>query len=86
VPSYTEEEAKLHLERLIDEAEAGERVMITRNGKPAAEIFVGLRPAKIKATQEEIVALFDAMEKRRKQRPPLGESSVEFVRKGRTSE
>lgn len=39
-------EAKTHLSRLLDEVEKGARIVITRHGKPVAE----LRPAQSSAT------------------------------------
>jgi prevent-host-death family protein len=40
-------EAKTHLSRLVDEAAAGEEIVIARNGKPAARLIkVQERPAK----------------------------------------
>jgi prevent-host-death family protein len=45
MPSYSVANAKASLPRLIDRAMAGEEVVITRHGKPVAE----LRPAAAKA-------------------------------------
>lgn len=39
-------DAKTHLSQLIAEVEAGEQVVITRNGAPVVELVRALRPAR----------------------------------------
>lgn len=39
-------QAKAHLSELLDRVEAGEEVVITRRGRPAAHILPAIRPKK----------------------------------------
>jgi prevent-host-death family protein len=39
-------EAKAHLSELLDKVEAGEQVVITRHGKPVANISAAVQPKK----------------------------------------
>jgi len=79
--SYSIAAAQQQLTRLIEEAEAGETVTITRDGKPIAE----LRPARATApslSKAEIAAL----RSRRDARPPLGDAAVAIIREMREAE
>ena len=57
-------EAKTHLPRLLRAAERGETVIITRHGKPVAQ----LGPVQDRR-QEEIAATIERMKRARAQRP-----------------
>lgn len=76
--TYSVAEAKNTLPRLLDKALAGEQVVITRHGKPIAEIrsVVDKRPLNLekrRAAYAEIIARRDA-------RPPLIDvTAVELV-------
>jgi prevent-host-death family protein len=71
--SYSVAEAKNRLPSLIDKALEGEDVVITRHGKPVAE----LRPRKA-LSPEERKALYDKMAVSAATRP-VGISSVELL-------
>ncbi|MFN3817179.1 type II toxin-antitoxin system Phd/YefM family antitoxin [Brevundimonas sp.] len=76
--TYSVAEAKNTLPRLLDKALAGERVIITRHGKPIAEI----RPVaeRSRLTIEERQAAYAELIARREARPPLvGMTAVELV-------
>lgn len=67
-------EAKAHLSELIDRVAAGERLIVTRRGKPVLELRSPASPRKpIDAC--ELKALTDRMPKR-----PRGRSTVERMR------
>jgi len=72
--AYSVAEAKNTLPRLLDKAIEGEKVIITRHGKPVAEIrsLPTLTLEERKAKLLEIAA-------RRLSRPPLGMTSVELI-------
>lgn len=72
--AYSVAEAKNSLPRLLDKAIEGEKVIITRHGKPVAEIrsLPSLTPEERKAKLLEIA-------NRRLSRPPLGMTSVELI-------
>ena len=72
--NYSVAEAKNTLPRLIDKAMAGEQVVITRHGKPVAEI----RPAGLPAPRDR-KALYAWLKARREARPSVGVSSVELL-------
>ena len=59
-------EAKTHLPRLLRAAERGETVIITRHGKPVAQIG----PVQDRR-REEIVAVIERMKRARAQRPKV---------------
>jgi prevent-host-death family protein len=63
--SYSVAEAKNQLPGLIDKALGGENVVITRHGKPVAE----LRPPRPRPTPEERKALYDHMAAEAAKRP-----------------
>lgn len=64
-------EAKNKLSELIEQAEQGQTIVLTRNGKPVAEL--GPIGSRAKVAAERILSLDWT----------LGESVVELVRKGR---
>ena len=70
---YSVADAKDRLPRLIDEALAGEEVVITRRGKPIVELRPLLRPPTAKSGTH---AWLDA---RTRARPGVGLSSVEIL-------
>ena len=72
--AYSVADAKTNLPRLIDRAVGGEEVIITRHGKPVAE----LRPAG--APQRRAApATYAWLQSRRKARPPAKRTSVELL-------
>lgn len=71
--SYSVAEAKNQLPSLIDKALGGEIVVITRHGKPVAELM----PRK-SLSQEERDALYDWMEQEADKRP-VRTSAVELL-------
>ncbi len=78
--SYSVAEAKNKFSRLIDEALAGEPVIITRHGKPAVE----LRPAPApRMDREAMNKLLDDIATRARSRPTLGEPAADIIRKMR---
>ncbi|MGO9005316.1 MAG: type II toxin-antitoxin system Phd/YefM family antitoxin [Beijerinckiaceae bacterium] len=77
MPSYSLAKAKDQLSKLVDEALAGEQVIITRHGKPAVELRrAGNEPADLRLSADEWVRL----RARRDARPSLGGDSVAIVR------
>ncbi|MDQ8027506.1 MAG: type II toxin-antitoxin system prevent-host-death family antitoxin [Brevundimonas sp.] len=77
--NYGVAEAKNKFTHLLDKVEEGEKVIITRHGKPVAE----LRPlpaSKPKLTEAERQAWYDEFVKRRNARPAASIPAVELVR------
>lgn len=77
-------EAKTHLSRLIDEsAETGEAVVITRNGRPVAELRALPR---VRKSSSEVVALFREFRRKHvRQDVPLlrdGETLRDLIHEG----
>lgn len=72
--TYGVAEAKNNFTHLLDRAESGEQITITRHGKPVAELrsLPALTPEQRKARMVEIA-------ERRLSRPPLGMTSVELI-------
>jgi prevent-host-death family protein len=56
-------EAKTHFSRLLDKVEAGERVIITRRGKPVAQL-VPTDTAQPERSLRQVVADFQTMRNR----------------------
>jgi prevent-host-death family protein len=77
--SYSVAEAKTHLSRLIDEALSGTPVTITRHGKPAVE----LRPALSQRRGIVPLDILNSITERARNRPSLGESGTDIIRKMR---
>ncbi len=73
--TYSVADAKNHLPRLIDEALAGEDVVITRLGKPVVE----LRPATSAQVRPD-PSIYEWLRARRNRRKPSPISSVELLR------
>ena len=71
---YSVAEAKAKLSELIDRAEKGEGVVITRHGKPVVEIKA-VQPAPRRVTQADLNWL---AERRSKRKVRGGVSPVEF--------
>jgi len=69
-------EAKAHLSELVDKAEAGEEIVITRHGKPVANLSAAKKP---KLPVRSYAA-------ERASRPPLRKPSVELIREMRDEE
>jgi prevent-host-death family protein len=72
--TYSVADAKNSLPRLIDRALDGEEVVISRHGKPVAE----LRPLAA-ATRTASPATYDWLRSRRLARPGVGLTSVELL-------
>jgi|HubBroStandDraft_1064217.scaffolds.fasta_scaffold160813_2 prevent-host-death family protein len=72
--SYSMADAKNQLPSLVDKALGGEEVVITRHGKPVAEI----RPRKPRLSPEERIALYDRMAAEAAKRP-VSISSVDLL-------
>ncbi len=71
-------EAKTHLARLLDEVERGERVTITRHGRPVAELVpFSERP---KRSVDEVI---DAIREHRRGNRLDGLSIKEMIEEGR---
>jgi prevent-host-death family protein len=71
-------EAKAHLSKLVEQAEAGDPVCITRRGKPVAQIIAAERKRK-PIDVEALRALTDKM-------PMQSESAGDFVRRMRDTD
>jgi prevent-host-death family protein len=69
-------EGKTHFSRLVGEAEAGETIIITKNGKPVAQLGP-IRSEANEMTPEEALADMLAMDK------PLGLDLRELIEEGR---
>lgn len=80
--SYPLSTAKEELSRLIDRAQGGEIVTITRDGKPVAE----LRALEIAPKRQSSTQLIDEIAARAKLRSPLGQSAESIVREMRDEE
>ena len=77
--NYGVAEAKNKFTHLLDRVEKGERITITRHGKPIAELLAPVNlPPRDKGPEWQ--AWYDAFVERRNARPPLGASAVELVR------
>ena len=72
--TYSVADAKSGLPRLIDRANDGEEVIITRHGKPVAE----LRPVS-RAGARDIAVSHDWLHARRRARKSVGMTSVELL-------
>lgn len=77
--TYGVAEAKNQFTRLLERAENGESITITRHGKPVAELK-GTPRTKPDMTLEERQAAYEAFVKRRQSRPPLGISAADLIR------
>jgi len=73
--SYGVAEAKNNFTHLLDRVQGGEKITITRHGKPIAELSPSPR-----LTVEERWTLMDELDQWRKTQPPLGISAAKLVR------
>ncbi len=76
--TYGVAEAKNNFTHLLDRVQDGEKITITRHGKPIAELSP--TPKQSNLALDEWRARLDEFDARRKQRPPLGMSAAELVR------
>jgi len=74
-------EAKQKLSELVERASRGERIIITRRGKPAADIV----PTQEKPDLQDIKEIFAGMERIRKRAKPLppGVTIKDLIEEGR---
>lgn len=72
--TYSVADAKAGLPRLIDRALEGEEVVISRHGRPVAELR-RLQPG----SHPGAAATYEWLRRRRVERPPVGLSSVELL-------
>lgn len=72
--TYSVADAKSGLPRLIDRALEGEEVVISRHGRPVAEI----RPIQPKR-HAQFSTTYEWLKHRRAQRPPVGVTSVALL-------
>jgi len=84
--SYGVAEAKNNFTHLLDRVQEGEKITITRHGKPIAELRATPPQPKPKLTPDEKRAWYEEFRKRRDARPPLSISAVELVRAMRDGE
>jgi prevent-host-death family protein len=70
---YSVADAKNRLPTLIDKAEAGEQVIITRHGHPVVE----LRP--VAAAKPRNLAMYAWLKEKLANSPPVGMTSVELL-------
>jgi prevent-host-death family protein len=73
VTAYSVAEAKNTLPRLIDRAQQGEEIVITRHGKPVAE----LKPARSQPPAP--AGTYSWLQSRRRARSSVGLTSVEIL-------
>lgn len=74
--TYSVADAKNGLPRLIDRALAGEEVIITRHGKPVAELRPAMAPTAEAAAPH---VTYDWLRSRRAARKGVGVASVELL-------
>jgi len=74
MPAYSIADAKTHLTRLIDQAQAGHDVVITRNGRPVAELR-----AMTPTHKSGSPATYLWLTSRRNARAPARRSSVDLL-------
>lgn len=80
--AYSVAEAKNTLPRLLDKAIEGEKVIITRHGKPVAEIR-SLPAERAPMSREQRLALIDDFARRRQTLSPLDISAADLIRQMR---
>lgn len=80
--SYSLTEAQARLSELIDKAQAGEAVEITRDGKPVAKVVP--TPVTSQAPRKPID--WEALRQLRERMPMQEESAGEFVRRMRDTD
>lgn len=77
--TYSVAEAKNTLPRLLDRALEGEQVIITRHGKPVAEIRAMAADRPLPTREQRRVAM-ERLREMRESLPPATETSVELLR------
>lgn len=76
--SYGVAEAKNNFTHLLDRVEGGERVTITRHGKPVAEIVKAPAPAPAVDLERRRLAM-EKLRQMRESLPPATQTSVELL-------
>lgn len=76
--TYGVAEAKNNFTHLLDRAEEGETVIITRHGKPVAELKA-LTPDRPLPNLEQRRAAMEKLRRMRQSRPPASQTSVELL-------
>jgi prevent-host-death family protein len=76
--SYGVAEAKNNFTHLLDRVEQGERVTITRHGKPVAEL-TAVVPERPLPSLEQRQAAMAKLREMRKRLPPATQTSVELL-------
>lgn len=76
--SYGVAEAKNNFTHLLDRVEEGERIVITRHGKPIAEIVKAPAPAPAVDLERRRLAM-EKLRRMRQSRPPATQTSVELL-------
>ena len=76
--NYGVAEAKNKFTQLLERVQDGERITITKHGKPIAELSRPIVPPKL--TGDERRAFMREFARRRDARPPLGISAADLVR------
>lgn len=76
--TYGVAEAKNNFTHLLDRVEQGETIIITRHGKPIAEMKAK-QPGRPLPTQAERLAALDRLQKLREKQTPTGQTSVELL-------
>jgi len=76
--SYGVAEAKNNFTHLLDRVQEGERITITKHGRPIAELSRAAVPARL--TGDERRAFMKEFAQRRDARPPLGMPAAALIR------
>lgn len=76
--SYGVAEAKNKFTHLLERVQDGERITITKHGKPIAELSRVVVPPKLMGDERR--AFMKEFARRRDARPPLGMSAADLVR------
>ena len=79
--TVSEDYAIAHLEELLDKVEAGEEVLITRDGRPAAHMQRAVSPDQSVTPKEPLD--FEALAALRARLPPWGKDSATLIREMR---
>lgn len=76
--TYGVAEAKNNFTHLLEQAEGGERIVITRHGKPVAELRA-VTPERAVPSPEQRRAAMDKLREMRESLPPATQTSVELL-------
>lgn len=76
--TYGVAEAKNNFTHLLEQAESGERIVITRHGKPIAELRA-VTPERPLPSLEQRCAAMDKLREMRESLPPAAQTSVELL-------